>query len=236
MTRTLPALIRRLMQPDELDMAEHYETRGERLADLWVHLVGLGLAGIGGIVLAVMSSFSAAGAGLTIATAVYALCLIAMLTASTVYNLTHPGPARPLLRRLDEAAIFLMIAGSYTPFTTQRFEGAWSTGFTLLIWGLALAGVAAKLVLPRLSDAIWSTVYVIFGWLAVLALKPMLDTVHPAALTLLVIGGLVYTSGVFVFISPKVKFRRAIWHGFVVAGAGVHWAAVLVGVVLAPAT
>jgi hemolysin III len=129
-----------------------------------------------------------------------------------------------------------MIAGSYTPFTTQRFEGAWSTGFTVLIWALALGGVAAKLVLPRLSDAIWSTVYVIFGWLAVLALKPLLDTVHPAALTLLVIGGLVYTSGVFVFISPKVKFRRAIWHGFVVAGAGVHWAAILLGVVLAPAT
>ena len=75
----------------------------------------------------------------------------------------------------------------------------------------------------------------LFGWLAVLALKPMLETVHPVALGLLVLGGLIYTAGVFVFISPKVKYRRAIWHGFVVAGAGVHWAAVLVGVVLAPA-
>lgn len=230
-------LLFRMMRGDDQDMVEHYESRGERLADLWVHLVGLGLAAIGGIALAVLSSLSAGGgAGLILATAVYALCLIAMLTASTVYNLTRPCAARPLLRRLDEAAIFLMIAGSYTPFTTQRFEGAWSTGFTLLIWGLALSGVAAKLILPRLSDAVWSVVYVLFGWLAVLALKPMLDTVHPAALILLVIGGLVYTSGVFVFISPKVKFRRAIWHGFVVAGAGVHWAAVLVGVVLAPAT
>ena len=78
-------------------------------------------------------------------------------------------------------------------------------------------------------------VYALFGWLAVLALKPLIDTVHPAALTLLVIGGLIYTAGVFVFISPRVKFRRAIWHGFVVAGAAVHWSAVLVGVVLVPA-
>jgi hemolysin III len=76
---------------------------------------------------------------------------------------------------------------------------------------------------------------VLFGWLAVIALKPMIDTVHPIALGLLVLGGLIYTAGVFVFISPRVKFRRAIWHGFVVTGATVHWAAVLVGVVLAPA-
>ena len=158
MMKTPLRLFRRIMQPDELDMIEHYEPRGERLADLWVHLLGLGLAGVGGIVLAVMSSFSADSAGLIVATAVYALCLIAMLPASTVYNLPRPCAARPLLRRLDEAAIFLMIAGSYTPFTTQRFEGAWSTGFTVLIWALALGGVAAKLVLPRLSDAIWSTV------------------------------------------------------------------------------
>ena len=94
--------------------------------------------------------------------------------------------------------------------------------------------MAAKLVAPRISDAFWSLIYVLFGWLAVIALKPMLQTVHPLALGLLVLGGLIYTAGVFVFISPRVKYRRAIWHGFVVAGAGVHWAAVLVGVVLAP--
>ena len=169
------------------------------------------------------------------ATAIYALCLIAMLTVSTVYNQTRPCAARPILRRMDEAAIFLMIAGSYTPFTTQRFEGAWSIGFTVLVWAIAFAGVGAKLVAPRISDAFWAGVYALFGWLAVIALKPMMDTVHPIALGLLVLGGLIYTAGVFVFISPKVKFRRAIWHGFVVTGATVHWAAVLVGVVLAPA-
>ena len=230
----LKRLATRVCTPDELDMIEHYRSDAEKIADLVVHVVGLTLAAIGGVVLAVLAALYA-GVGTVAATAVYALCLVAMLTASTVYNLTRPCAARPILRRLDEAAIFLMIAGSYTPFTTQRFEGAWAVGFTLLVWAVALGGAFAKLVLPRLSDAVWSAVYVAFGWLAVIALGPMINGVHPIALGLLVAGGLIYTAGVFVFISQKIRFRRAIWHGFVVAGAGVHWTAVLVGVVLAPA-
>lgn len=234
MLKTIKTVITRVSVPDALDMVEHYQTRGERLADLWVHLIGLGLAAAGGIVLAVLAALYG-GFGVVFSTAIYALCLIAMLACSTVYNLTHPCAARPVLRRLDEAAIFLMIAGSYTPFTTQRFEGGWAVGFTLLVWTIALGGVFAKLVAPRISDTFWSGVYALFGWLAVFALKPMLDTVHPVALGLLVLGGVIYTAGVLFFISPRLKFRRAIWHGFVVAGAGVHWTAVLVGVVLAPA-
>ena len=233
MLRTLKRLVTHVCTPDELDMIEHYPTRAEKLADLWVHVVGLMLAAVGGIILAGLAGVYA-GIGGVMATAIYALCLVGMLTASTIYNWTNPCAARPVLRRLDEAAIFLMIAGSYTPFTTQRFEGAWALGFTLVVWLVAFAGVFAKLIAPRLSDGFWSVVYALFGWLAVLALKPLMDTVHPAALILLVIGGLIYTAGVFVFISPRVKFRRAIWHGFVVAGAAVHWSAVLVGVVLVP--
>lgn len=227
-------LLKRLATPDALDMIEHYASRAERLADLWVHVVGLVLAGAAGVVLAVLAA-AYAGIGAAAAAAVYALCLTAMLTASTIYNLARPSPARPVLRRLDEAAIFLMIAGSYTPFTTVRFDGGWALGFTLLVWGLAFAGVAAKLLLPRLSDAIWSAVYIAFGWVAVAAIRPLVDTVSPVALILLVTGGLIYTAGVLVFISPRVPFRRAIWHGFVVTGAGVHWTAVLLGVALAPA-
>ena len=227
------SLFSHVCTPDALDMIDHYQTRAERLADLWVHVAGLSLAGVGGIVLAVLAAIYG-GPGTVVATAVYALCLVAMLTTSTIYNWTNPCAARPVLRRMDEAAIFLMIAGSYTPFTTQRFEGMWSIGFTLAVWGIAAAGVVAKMFAPRISDAFWSGVYVLFGWLAVFALKPMLDTVHPVALGLLVLGGVIYTAGVFVFISPRVRFRRAIWHGFVVTGAAVHWLAVLLGVVLVP--
>jgi len=234
MLMRLKHLLRHVCTPDELDMIEHYLSPAEKTADLVVHVVGLTLAIVGGGLLAVLAALYA-GVGAAVAIGVYALCLVAMLTASTIYNQIRPCAARPVLRKLDEGAIFLMIAGSYTPFTTVRFEGAWAIGFTLLVWAVGLGGAFAKVLLPRLSDVFWSCVYVAFGWLAVIALKPMVETVHPAALTLLVIGGLIYTAGVFVFISPKVKFRRAIWHGFVVTGATVHWVAVLVGVVLAPA-
>lgn len=234
MRLTMKTILDRVCVPDELDMVEHYRTPAEKTADLIVHVVGLTLAAVGGVVLAVLAALYS-GIGAVLATAAYALCLILMLAVSTLYNQIRPCAARPILRRMDEAAIFLMIAGSYTPFTTQRFEGAWAIGFTLLVWTVALAGVATKLVAPRISDAFWSAVYALFGWLAVLALKPMMETVHPVALGLLVLGGMIYTAGVFVFISPGVRFRRAIWHGFVVTGASVHWAAVLVGVVLAPA-
>jgi hemolysin III len=233
MIDALKRLARHVRTPDELDMAEHYDTPAERSADLWVHAVGLGLAAVGGLVLAALAA-AYGGLETAMVTAVYALCLVGMLTASTVYNLTRPCAARPILRRLDEAAIFLMIAGSYTPFTVLRFEGWWSIGFTSLVWAIAFSGAAVKLFAPRISDAFWSGVYVLFGWLAVLALGPMTETVHPLALTLLAVGGVIYTAGVFVFISPRIRFRRAIWHGFVVTGAGVHWAAVLVGAVLAP--
>ena len=222
----LKRLFGRVCEPDELDMIEHYQTRSERQADLFVHVVGLILAAVGGVILAALAG-AYGGVSTAMSTAIYALCLMAMLACSTIYNASNPCAARPILRRMDEAAIFLMIAGSYT-----RFEGWWSVGFTLLVWTLAISGVLVKLVAPRISDRFWSLVYIAFGWLAVVALKPMIETVHPFALALLVLGGLIYTAGVFVFVSPKVKFRRAIWHGFVVAGAGVHWCAVLVGVVL----
>ena len=213
--------------------APHQSGKRHILADLWVHLIGLGLAGAGGIVLAVLSAFMG-GPGMIAATAIYAVCLIAMLGCSVAYNLTHPCKARPVLRRLDEAAIFLMIAGSYTPFTTQRFEDpVWSIGFTALVWVLALGGVVAKLFAPRLNDVFWSVVYVIFGWLAVVAIQPMVTGVSPIALGLLVAGGLIYTLGCFIFVRQGLPFRRAIWHGFVVAGAGAHYAAVMVGVVFA---
>jgi hemolysin III len=234
MLKRLKNVLVQVSVPDEQDMAEHYRTPAEKTADLIVHVVGLTLAGVGGIVLAVLAAIHI-GIGAVFATSTYALCLILMLTVSALYNQAHPGAARPLLRRMDEAAIFLMIAGSYTPFTTQRFEGGWSIGFTVLVWAVALGGVAVKLLAPRISDTFWSLVYLGFSWLALAAAKPLIDTVHPVALGLLVLGGLIYTAGVFVFISPTVKFRRAIWHGFVVTGATVHWAAVLVGVVLAPA-
>jgi hemolysin III len=154
-----------------------------------------------------------------------------MLGLSAAYNFANER-SRPLLRRFDHAGIFLMIAGSYTPFTTQKLEGAWAIGMTTAVWTLALAGVAGKLFLPGLGRKFWVALYLLLGWLAVVALKPLLAGVSILSLLLLAVGGLIYSTGVLVYLKHSLKFRRAIWHGFVVAAAGVQYAAVLTGVVL----
>jgi len=213
-------------------LAEHYPSRAEKVADGVVHGVGLGAAVVGGLVLLIVSVWRH-DVPLAVATGLYALCLMVMLACSTAYNLTRPSRARPVLRRLDEAGIFLMIAGSYTPFTTLRFHGGWAVGMTALVWGLALAGVAGKLFAQKVPDKVWTSFYVAFGWVAVIALKPMISGVGTAALILLVIGGLIYTTGALLFHMEKLPFRRAIWHGHVVCGAAVHYAAIIAGVALA---
>ncbi|MBV9512028.1 MAG: hemolysin III family protein, partial [Caulobacteraceae bacterium] len=209
-----------------------YPTRGAKLADGWVHGVGIAAAVIGGAVLLILALLGHGGAGLMAATAVYDVCLVAMLVLSAAYNLTRIHAGRPFLRKLDEAGIFLMIAGSYTPFTTQRFSGGWAVSMTLLVWAVALAGVAGKLFTTRIPERVWTLVYVAFGWIVLLAIKPLVSGVPMTTLVLLVIGGLTYTSGALVFHS-RLPYRRAIWHGFVVAAAGMHYAAICTGVVLA---
>ncbi|MDR3509420.1 MAG: hemolysin III family protein [Caulobacteraceae bacterium] len=212
-------------------LVDHYPSRAEKLADWWVHAIGIVAAAAGGAVLLGLA-VETGGAGLWLATGLYALCLLTMLGCSAAYNLTKPSRARPFLRRMDEAGIFMMIAGSYTPFTTQRFSHDWALGMTAVVWTVALAGVAGKLFARNAPEWLWTAVYVGFGWMALVAIRPFITSVPAAALILLVVGGLIYTTGALVFHS-KLPYRRAIWHGFVVTAASVHWVAVFTGVVLA---
>ena len=211
--------------------ADHYPTPAERSADRWVHVAGLAAGGIGGLTL-LGFSLGMGRLGQTAAIALYAACLMAMFACSLAYNMASPR-RRPLLRRFDHAAIFLMIAGSYTPFTTQCLTGAWAWGMTTLVWTLGLAGVAAKLFLPGLARGFWVVLYLGLGWVAVLAIRPLLASVSLVALGLLAAGGLIYSLGVFVYVRERMRFRRAIWHGFVVAAAATQYVAILMGVVLA---
>jgi hemolysin III len=219
-----------LLHPDEGELAEHYPNRFEHTADLAVHLVGLTAAILGGGVLFYWA-MARGGASVALATALYALCILVMLACSAVYNLTRPSRARRILRRLDEAAIFLMIAGSYTPFLVHIYEPPLSTLSISAVWALALAGAAGKLLLPRLSDIFWCLVYVGFGWLSVAIVGPFATRMPMSVVVLLAAGGLVYTAGVLVYLSHALPFRRAIWHGFVLVGAALHFAAVATGVV-----
>ena len=210
----------------------HYPNLWERAADKWVHVSALVVFGAGAAVLVFLAA-TRGQAGLIVASAVYGATLIAMLAFSTAYNLSREDAARPFLRRLDEAGIFLMIAGSYTPFTTQSLHGAWAWSMTALVWAIAAAGIVGKIAQPRISERVWTGLYVLFGWVAVIALEPLRRSLPVAALLLLLAGGLVYTAGSVLFLIQRLPFRRAIWHGFVLVAAAVHYAAVLTGVVFA---
>jgi hemolysin III len=214
--------------------AAHYPSLGAMRADLVVHIIGLAFALFGGGILLGLA-VSLGSLPQVASVLIYVGGFIAMLAFSAAYNFTKV-PWRPLLRRLDHVGIFLMIAGSYTPFTTQKLPGPWAIGMTAAVWGLAGLGICAKLFLPGLGRRFWVGLYLALGWIALIAIKPMIDNLSWIALLLLTIGGLVYSTGAAFYVIRKLKFRRAIWHGHVVGGSILHWVAVLVGVVLARGT
>ncbi len=216
---------------DPAELAAHYPNRAEHAADGIVHAIGLAAALVGGGML-VAAALAHQGVPMATASALYALCMTAMLTASAVYNFSKPTRARRLLRRIDEAAIFLMIAGSYTPFTIKLLPPDFALWVTIAIWAAALTGAVGKVFWTSLSDRAWCLVYLAFGWLAVLVLGPVAPTLPPLAFWLLVAGGAVYSGGVLLYLNHALPFRRAIWHACVVLGAAGHYAAVLVGLVL----
>jgi len=216
---------------DIIATPKHYPTRAARIADLVVHLTGLTFALFGGGMLLGLS-VSRGDVGVIAAVSVYAVGLLAMLGFSTAYNFAAPS-WQPRMRRLDHAGIFLMIAASYTPFTTHNLTGAWAWAMTSAVWTLATLGALGKLFLPGLGRGFWVAIYISLSWLVLIAFKPMVAHGSWVALLLLGIGGMVYMTGVLFYVQKKLKYFRAIWHGHVVAAAGVHWAAVLVGVVLA---
>lgn len=217
-------------QPTAPNTNAHYPTLWARHADLIVHVVGLALALFGGGV-ALGLAVNHGLVGKVAAVVIYAVGLVAMLGFSAAYNFARPD-WQPFLRRLDHAGIFLMIAASYTPFTTQALSGGWALWMSVAVWTLAGLGMAGKLFLPGLGKGFWIALYLILGWLIVIALKPMMDDVPLAAMILLALGGVVYSVGTIFYMMKRLKFRRAIWHGHVLTGAALHYVAVLVGVVL----
>jgi hemolysin III len=208
------------------------QTSAELLADKVVHVVGLVSGGAAAFVLMALSAFGRGLADLLTA-AVYSLGLLAMLGCSAAYNIARRSPRRELLRRFDHAAIFVMIAGTYTPFTILALEGPWAVFMTLLVWTIAATGVALKLLLPaRRFEGLSVAIYVAFGWIVVIAAGPFMNALSPTILALVALGGIVYTAGVIFHAWERLPYQNAIWHGFVLAAAAIHFVAVC-GIVLA---
>jgi hemolysin III len=158
---------------------------------------------------------------------VYSACLLTMFACSAAYNLARHSSQGDLLRRLDHAAIFLMIAGTYTPFTARALHGGWAIAMTGLVWSLALAGAFMELRYSRQLKRVDIALYLALGWIILVAWKPLLAPIDTVTVVLIVVGGVLYTIGCCFHAWQALRFHNAIWHGFVLVAASCHYAAVL---------
>ncbi len=209
----------------------HYPSTASRRLDFIVHVIGLTSATLGSAIALASTREQGADCGELAAIAIYSLGLVAMFSFSMAYNFAQPKH-QPFLRRLDHAGVFLMIASSYTPFTTQALTGSWAIGMTIAVWALATVGIFGKLMVPDLGKMYWIGFYLVLGWLVVIAVGPLTRVVPLNALALLVCGGVAYSVGTIFYANKSLVFRRAIWHAHVLAGAGMHYFAILFGVIL----
>ena len=202
------------------------ESRAERRADALVHVVGVTLGIAACLALAIVASPNA-GLAVLVSLAVYAAGLMAMLGCSAVYNIAGHDPRRAFWRRLDHAAIFMMIAGTYTPFAAIAIGGTWGTGLLVFVWTVALAGMVLKLLHPGWLETLSIAAYLLLGWTVLVAIDRLIAAVSLRALVLLVAGGILYTVGVMFYRWDGLPYNRAIWHGFVLAAAACQYVAVL---------
>jgi hemolysin III len=202
------------------------ESRAERRADALVHVVGVTLGIAACLGLAIVTSPNA-GFVVLVSLAVYAAGLMAMLGCSAVSNIAGHDPRRAFWRRLDHAAIFMMIAGTYTPFAAIAIGGTWGTGLLVFVWTVALAGMVLKLLHPGWLETLSIAAYLLLGWTVLVAIDRLIAAVSPRALVLLVAGGILYTVGVMFYRWDGLPYNTAIWHGFVLAAAACQYVAVL---------
>ena len=208
---------------------------GEELASSLIHGVGLILAIVGLVVLTVYALHhrEPGTAAAVVGGCVFGVTLILLYTASTLYHsIPHPR-AKAVLRVLDHSAIYLLIAGTYTPYCLVTLRGPWGWSLLALIWASALVGIALRVTRPHRPPIASVVVYAVMGWAVVLVLKPLLASLPPGGVLLLLLGGLAYTGGI-VFYAWRRPYHHAVWHAFVLLGSILHFFSVLLYVVPGP--
>lgn len=161
------------------------------------------------------------------ANAVFGAMLFLLYLASTVYHAVPPSRAKAVCQRLDHAAIYLLIAGTYTPFALGPLRGPWGYALLAAVWGLALFGVLSKLILGAWRDRLSTVLYLLMGWLCVLMLPLMWREIPPQGLLLLFVGGVIYSLGTIFYTWDRLRYGHLVWHLFVIGGSACHVAAVL---------
>jgi len=197
---------------------------GERF-NAWSHLVGDVLSVVGTVILIVIAAMTG-DPWKIVSVSIFGATLILLYSASTLYHSVR-GRAKEILQKLDHFSIYLLIAGTYTPFCLVTLRGAWGWAMFGIVWGLAIVGILQE-IKPRSEARILSLViYAIMGWVIVIAVKPLLDNIDTAGFVWLVTGGLLYTFGI-VFYAFDTRFRHwhGIWHLFVIGGSLAHYFAI----------
>lgn len=190
---------------------------GERF-NAYSHLIGVALAIVGTVFLLIKAADSSAYH--IVSAAVYGASLIVLYLGSTLYHSIAHRMVKRVLQKVDHCAIYLLIAGSYTPFTLVSLNGAWGWSLFGVSWGLAAFGVIQELLIPQKNRHLSLVIYVLMGWLALVAIKPMVSILSIGALVWLVLGGVFYSVGIYWFINDeKIRHGHGIWHLFVLAGS-----------------
>lgn len=201
-------------------------TKGEEIANAILHGIGLGLAIAALVVLVVMASLHG-NALYVVSCSIYGTTLILLYLASTLLHSFPKGKAKNIFEIMDHSAIYLLIAGTYTPLALIALQGALGWIYFGIIWGLALLGVVFKIFFVKRFIILSTLLYIAMGWLIVFALSPLLKSLNTTSMIFLVTGGITYTIGSIFYVWHKVKFHHAIWHLFVLAGSICHFFTVL---------
>lgn len=207
-------------------------SKAELITDAVIHAIGV-VAGVTAMVSLLWVISHQDDVVIYFACAVYGLGLVAMLGLSAAYHFVSHRPVKAILRRLDHAAIFVMIAGSYTPFALVKLPESWGILLFAVVWTIALLGIVLKLRYPRRFERLSIALYLLQGWIIVIAIGPLVDTIPLSGLILMGTGGLLYTIGVIFHISERLPFHNAIWHGLVLTAAACHYVVVMQDVALA---
>lgn len=166
------------------------------------------------------------GWSIIVSASIYCAGLLTMIFASAAYQLWRHGPAKEFLRRIDHAAIFLMIAATYTPFASNRLSGETEVALLATIWLCATVGVILKLTFPRRFERLSVVFYLAMGWMILAVAKPLSAVLTSVDLWLLVAGGLVYSAGVIFFLAERLPFHKPVWHSFVLVAVALQFAAI----------
>ncbi|MGR5321454.1 PAQR family membrane homeostasis protein TrhA [Vibrio sp. DNB22_19_1] len=201
-------------------------SQGEEFANAITHGIGM-IFGIVGLVLLLIKAVDHQADTLTITSmAIYGSSMIVLFLASTLYHAISYPKAKRWLKTFDHCAIYLLIAGSYTPFLLVSLRTPLAIGLMIVIWSIALAGIIMKIAFVYRFKKLSLMTYLVMGWLSLIVIYQLAINLDTGGLTLLAAGGLVYSIGVIFYVAKWVPFNHAIWHGFVLAGCVCHFFAI----------